>query len=184
MAILETERLLLREWTLEDIPRITEIYGSPDVMRHIGDGHALTPAETERGIRATLRRYRLHGMGMLCIESRGDGRILGHCGLQRWEGTLDVEIGFLLRRDAWGVGYGSEAARAVLDHGFGSLGLRRIVAIVHPGNSRSLALLRRLGMSRLGETAYKGREGLWLYSLDSRAHPVSRAHPDPSATDD
>jgi RimJ/RimL family protein N-acetyltransferase len=162
---IETPRLTLREWTAADLPAMGLLYGDPDTMRYIGHGRPLGAEEVERDLRATLRRYRLHGMGMGCIEDRAGGRVLGHCGLQRWDGTLDVELGYLLRPDARGRGLATEAAEAVVARGFEAFRPKRIVAILHPENAPSIALAERLGMAYFRETEYKGRTGLSLYAL-------------------
>jgi RimJ/RimL family protein N-acetyltransferase len=153
-VIATTSRLRLREWTLDDLRDFVAI--------HAGEAR---PAELiERDLRATLRRYRLHGMGMWCVARTRDGRIVGQCGLQRMEGTLEVELGFLLAPDFRGSGYATEAARAAVAHGFDELGLERIVAVTRPGNRRSIAVLESLGMVLEKQVGAKEREGL-LYSL-------------------
>jgi len=159
---LETERLLLREWTLEDLPRVVPIYTDPVVMRHVGKDPDLSPEGVERGIRATLRRYERHGMGFMALVRKRDGDLLGHCGLQRYDGTLDVELGYLLRRDARGRGYATEAALASVAYAFDVLDLKRVVAVVVEQNRPSIAVLERVGMTFRKRVVYKGVEAMWF----------------------
>jgi RimJ/RimL family protein N-acetyltransferase len=85
---------------------------------------------------------------------------VGFCGLTRpaWGGTkvqAEIEVGWRLRREAWGHGYATEAARAALDVAWGPLGLDRAIALIHPDNERSLAVAERLGMRVVGTTVHQ-----------------------------
>jgi [ribosomal protein S5]-alanine N-acetyltransferase len=89
-----------------------------------------------------------HGYGLWVVVRTGDGRVVGDCGLEWQEvaGETLPELGYDLRRDAWGRGYATEAARAVRDHAFGALGLAAQVSAIRRGNDRSVAVARRVGM--------------------------------------
>jgi len=152
--MISTERLSIAEWTLDDLPRFEEIHR----------GVAEDGGRIERDPRATLRRYRLHGMGMWRVVRREGDRVVGQCGLQRLAGTLDVELGYLLAPDCRGRGYATEAARAVLVYGFETLELARIVALASPENAASIAVMERLGMTFDKRAVVKGRE-MVVYSL-------------------
>jgi RimJ/RimL family protein N-acetyltransferase len=142
---------------------VVPVYTDPEVMRYMGD-RPLTTEAVENGIRATIARYERHGYGFWALVRRESGEILGHCGAQVWDGTTDVELGWLLGRRHWGKGYATEAATAVRDWAFANLGVPRLVAVADPGNARSLAVMERIGMTRVGPADYKGYDVV-LYSV-------------------
>jgi RimJ/RimL family protein N-acetyltransferase len=153
MSILfETERLLIRPYTPDDAEEAFEIYNDPEVAHFIG-GVVEESIETQRAsLERINRRYEEAGggFGYWAIVEKTGGRIVGTVILQPLPGWPEVEVGWHLARRAWGNGYATEAARGCLDYGFGTLGLTRIVAVVDPLNTRSLAVARRLGMKHEG----------------------------------
>ena len=106
------------------------------------------------GVRVLMRsadgHWADHGFGLLAIVDRGSGRVVGEAGLQVLEGGPDVELGYTLARAAWGRGFATEAAGAVLRWAFAGLGLERLVAVADPANAASLHVLDKLGMRRVG----------------------------------
>ena len=92
------------------------------------------------------------GYGFWAIVEKASGRIAGAVILKPLPGHPEIEVGWHLARRAWGNGYATEAGRAAIEYGFETLGLRRIVAVVNPANTRSLAVCRRLGMRHEGRT--------------------------------
>ena len=143
-----TTRLLLRGWELADEQQLLELSSDPDVMRYFP--RPMTRAE----VRAFIDRQRaLHAAGrpaLLAVETRLDGRFIGFVGLAepRFEAAFTpcVEIGWRLKRAAWGHGYATEAAGAVLTHAFTTLGLAEVVSFTAVANEPSQAVMRRLGM--------------------------------------
>ncbi len=171
MKVLETERLILRSFTLNDAEFIYELINQPAWKRYIGDrgvdslAAAVTYIET-----VPLAAYRQHGFGLYAVERKTDGTLIGICGLLKRETLNDVDIGFALLARYEGQGLMYEAAAATLAYCRDTLGLARVVAIVKPDNARSVRLLGRLGMReeglvRLGEAT----EELWLYGIALRA---------------
>lgn len=155
---LRTERLLLRGWRAEDREPFAAMNADPEVMRWIGSGVLTRVASDE--MRARLRReWSRARHGLWAVQRADDGELLGFCGLTRpaWGGVGvrdEIEVGWRLRREAWGHGYATEAARAALDVAWGPLGLGRAIALVHPDNHRSLAVAERLGMRVSGTTIH------------------------------
>ncbi len=90
------------------------------------------------------------GYGFYPVVVKSLGAIIGHCGLGRLEQTPEIEIAFVLDSPHWGKGYASEAARAMLAHGFTKLNISRIVAVAFPENARSIGVMRSIGMTPLG----------------------------------
>lgn len=166
--ILRTERLVLRQQTLDDAPFVLRLLNEPSWLRYIGDRGVRTLPDASRYIReGALRMYREHGLGLYRVELVTTGEPIGLCGLLRRE-TLDhPDLGFALLPAYWGHGYAREAAAAVLDDARERLGVKRIVAITSIDNDASGRLLQRLGfrhegVTRLGDDA----EQLRLYVLD------------------
>jgi RimJ/RimL family protein N-acetyltransferase len=172
-VVFETERLVVRRWSLDDTPAAFAIYGDPDVMHFLGDGTPMPDIAAQRDrLAQRIRGYDEHpGLGGWAMQRRGDGAVIGSVLLQPLPGDERVEVGWHLARAAWGGGYATEAARGALDHGFSRLELRDIFAVVNAGNTRSLAVVGRLGMVPLGPTGRYYGQTLELFvaaRLDAR----------------
>ena len=169
---IETDRLVLRPLVPGDAAFILRLINDPDWHRFISD----RGVRTEDGARKYLvegpiAMYARTGMGLLAVELK-DGTPLGICGLIKRDTLPDVDIGFGFLPEARGRGYAYEAARASMEHGWRDLGLRRIVAITSPDNTRSAALLERLGLAveRVGPLPGETRQTVF-WAID--APPVA-----------
>ncbi|HYH12734.1 MAG TPA: GNAT family N-acetyltransferase [Thermomicrobiales bacterium] len=146
MAVVETERLLLRPLSTEDLDDHHAVVGSdPDVT---WSGTARTLEESRTYLEEHRLHWAEHGFGMWAVIEKGSGRLLGHAGLQYLEETGDVQVGYYLGKLAWGSGFATEAGRAALRYGFEVLGLPHIVAVVRPENRASQHVLSKLGLHR------------------------------------
>lgn len=147
MIPLRTERLVLREWLDEDRDDWAAMNADPEVMEYFPASldREAADAAFDRFSSALERR----GWGLWAVEH--DGRFLGFTGLNPvgFEAafTPATEIGWRLRRDAWGHGFATEAARAALRFAFDDLGLAEVVSFTSVGNVRSRAVMGRLGMT-------------------------------------
>lgn len=145
--ILETERLRLREFTLDDGELMLEILNEPGFVRFVADRGVRTPQEAAEYLaEKILPSYDGYGFGFYVVERKEDGRPIGMCGLIKREALDDVDVGFSIFERFWGRGYATEAGRAVMQYGLTKLGLPRIVAITAPDNVRSAAVLEKLGL--------------------------------------
>jgi RimJ/RimL family protein N-acetyltransferase len=158
-TVLETYRLLLREFQETDAAFVLRLVNEPSWLRFIGDRgvHSLEDARRylEDGPRASYAR---NGFGLWCVVPRESGAPAGMCGLVRRETLPEVDVGFAFLPEAWGRGYASEAAAAVLVHARDRLGLRRVLAITTPDNHPSIRVLERIGMRREGEIRLAGED--------------------------
>jgi ribosomal-protein-alanine N-acetyltransferase len=146
MIALETERLQIRNWRLpEDEEGARGIFCDSDVMRFIPAG-TFAPESMPRVIGRMIERDARDGFGVWPVLEKSSGAIVGECGITYIPDTTDVEIAWLYSRAAWGKGYATEAARAVLAYAFGQAGLKRVYALVLPENKASVAVANRLGM--------------------------------------
>jgi ribosomal-protein-alanine N-acetyltransferase len=145
-----TPRLLLRHWREEDRAPWAAMNADPAVMEHFPA--TLTRTEADAWIDRVGRDLETRGWGLWALEELATGRFLGFTGLNvpRFEArfTPAVEIGWRLRRDAWGSGFATEAARGVLAVAFEDLGLPELVSFTAVPNERSQAVMRRIGMTR------------------------------------
>jgi RimJ/RimL family protein N-acetyltransferase len=146
---LHSDRLILRPWEDRDRPAYADLATDPVVMQHLGSfGARETPDAWIDRQRASLAE---HGLGYLAVELQETGQFVGAVGLARvrYEAhfTPAVHIGWRLTGRHWGHGYATEAARALLHHGFDTLRFEEIVAVTVPANVRSQRVMQRLGMT-------------------------------------
>lgn len=175
MTVLETERLLLREWRPEDWLAFRPIATDPDVMRYITDGVAWTDGQIQRFVTRQINNAERDDFCLWKLVDKANARLVGFCGLQPLGTTDEIEIGWWLARDCWGRGLATEAARSVVDFGFGTAKLARIVAIARPENNASRNIMHKLGMTfvRETDTGEMGKQPpvvkLVYYSLENSA---------------
>jgi [ribosomal protein S5]-alanine N-acetyltransferase len=164
-ATITTERLALRPLRPDDAPALHAIYADPKVAFWIGPH---TPADVEEEIASHVATYATHGYGLLAVEDRATGALIGDCGLQPFEHHgPEVELGYDFAPSAWGRGLATEAARAVMAHAFGALGLDRVIAVVKPANVASQRVLEKAGLERVGERRAYGDTAMLLYAASS-----------------
>jgi len=149
-VFLETDRLLLRRFTADDVDNLVELDGDPDVMRFITGGRP-TPREEIRDdvLPAFLGYYRrFAGYGFWAAIEKSTGAFLGWFHLRPPEGHRldDVELGYRLRKSAWGKGYATEASRALIRKAFTELGARRVYAETMAVNLASRRVMEKAGL--------------------------------------
>jgi RimJ/RimL family protein N-acetyltransferase len=152
--VIETTRLILREWCDADRAVFHELCNSPAVTAYLG-GPA-SPLEIDAAIARMRSSQEADGFCFWAVERRDDNAFLGYCGLKRviGRGTAidgEVEIGWRLREDAWGQGYAREAALATLRWAWRRTPALRVIAMTVPSNRSSWGLMERIGMVRLPE---------------------------------
>ena len=148
MVVLETERLVLRRLELGDAEFILELLNDPSFLRFIGDKGVRSLDDAREYIRTgPLASYERFGFGLFLTLRREDGAPMGICGLLKRESLKDVDVGFAFLPRYWSQGYAFESATAVLAYGRQAFGLTRIVAITSPGNTASICLLEKLGLT-------------------------------------
>lgn len=140
---LDTERLVLREFTPADVDNLVELDADPEVMRFINGGRPTPREYVEQVILPRWLRYYVEspGLGFWAAEEKATGEFLGWFHLRPGEGYAadQPELGYRLRRSAWGRGYATEGCRALIDKGFAEQGVRRVLAeamVVHTASRR------------------------------------------------
>lgn len=147
-ALLQTGRILLRPWRDADLPAFAALNADPEVMRHFPT--TLDRAQSDAVATRLRNHLRQHGYGPWALEIPGVTPFAGFVGLMRVSFAAPfapaVEIGWRLARPWWGHGYASEAAHAAARFAFEAVGLDALVSFTVPGNTRSRAVMTRLGM--------------------------------------
>jgi len=149
-VFLETKRLVLRRFTAADIDNLVELDGDPDVMRFINGGGP-TPRDVIENevLQRFLQSYdRFPGYGYCAAIEKSSGEFLGWFGFVPWEGSDagNVELGYRLRTSAWGKGYATEGARALIRKGFTELGVQSVFATTYQDNLASRRVLAKAGL--------------------------------------
>ncbi|MBO1754638.1 GNAT family N-acetyltransferase [Allobranchiibius sp. CTAmp26] len=161
MQTLESDRLLIRPWSAEDVDFVLDMYSRWDVQRFIGRTPKVMSNRSEA--EAAVARWNTGDhptYGIWAIEHRESGDLLGTLMLKPIPASSDedplppsgdIEIGWHLHPDAWGHGYAAEGGTRILQHAFDS-GLARVVAVTLEANTASQAVARRIGMTHEGPT--------------------------------
>lgn len=147
-TILETERLLLRRLTMDDLDALCALYRDPEVRRYFPDG-TLTYEETKDELAWIIDvYYRQYGWGLWATIHKATNTFIGRCGLLPWtiEGRSEVEIAYLLDKAYWGQGLATEAARAIRDYGFEQLNLSRLICVIDREHHASQKVATNIGM--------------------------------------
>jgi RimJ/RimL family protein N-acetyltransferase len=144
--ILETERLVLREITVDDAEFIADLLNQPSYLKYIGDKGVRTAADAAGFIESLVRKaYRDHGYGHYIVRLKDDPTPMGTCGYVVRESLPGPDIGFAFLPQFEKKGYAYESASAVLNYGRNTLGFGRVLAITTPDNESSGRLLGKLG---------------------------------------
>ncbi len=152
---LETQRLIFRQFTLEDLDEIIEMRSDPDVYRYLGGTAMQNPASIAKRLDFYLDCYEQLGYGMSAMIWKETGEMIGGAGLQPLAETGDIEVGYNLKKRFWRMGIGYEAACGWLNYGFEKAGLERIVAVADQDNVGSWRIMEKCGMTFEGiKTAY------------------------------
>lgn len=156
--ILSTGRLGLRRWVARDIDPFIHMNKDPAVMQYFP--RPCTDEESTAMFGRTGAFFDEHGYGLYALDLRSTGEFIGYTGFAKpsfdsWF-TPCIEIGWRLRQEFWGKGFATEAARACLEYGFGTLAFDKIFSFTAVLNTRSEKVMQRIGMTRLGEFDHPG----------------------------
>jgi RimJ/RimL family protein N-acetyltransferase len=155
---LQTLRLELREFVPGDLPQLVRLDTDPRVMRYIADGKPAKPAAVAAMLRRVIAYPRLYpGLGIWQATRRDTGAFVGWFSLKYAGRSPAIEIGYRLLPAAWGKGYATEGASALVDYGFDDLGLDRIIGVTHPRNRASQRVLQKAGLEDEGWGRYYDR---------------------------
>jgi ribosomal-protein-alanine N-acetyltransferase len=155
-VILETPRLVLREFVPDDATLLALVLSDPETMRFYPA--PFDHAGVMEWIARNQRRYLNDGVGLWAMVQKSTGELIGDCGITRQEvdGERLYEIGYHLRRDQWGQGFATEAAQACKAWGFANLPVDRIISLIRPENLASRRVAERNGMTLWKELEWRG----------------------------
>jgi len=144
---LETERLILREWEDYDLADFARMNADPVVMQYLP--RTFDEKATKRHMAEFQKHFKKHGYGLYVLEERETGEFVGFTGLNHVDFeakfTPAIELAWRLDYEFWGKGYGSEAAKGVMNHAFNDLGIDELVAFTVYDNTRTIHLMEKLG---------------------------------------
>jgi [ribosomal protein S5]-alanine N-acetyltransferase len=143
--VIETPRLIMKQFCEEDARHLLELNSDPEVTRYVGEG----PYKDIDAVREFVRnynQYEKYGQGRLNMFDKQTGEYIGWSGLKYLEDEGYTDIGYRLLKKHWGKGYATESARASLDYGFHQLGLDKIVGRAMKENVASIAVFKKLSM--------------------------------------
>lgn len=170
---IETERLVLCAFTIDDVASLAAIHGDERTMKYLSGQPDATLLGAYDKILGYLGHWALNGFGRWAVVEKASGRMIGRTGFldapDEWPGT---ELGWTFLREIWGKGYATEAAMAARDFGFERLGMDRVFSMIHPENTPSQAVATRLGETPWKPFTFKGSEAM-LWSV-TRAEWLSR----------
>jgi RimJ/RimL family protein N-acetyltransferase len=154
--VLETERLALRRFRRDDIDAIFAIIGDDVAMQYYPK--TFNRSDAVQWIERNLRRYREHGYGLFAVTLKGSDDVIGDCGVikQDVEGETRLEVGYHFRRDQWGHGYATEAARACMGLAFHAFGADKVISLIRPENLPSRRVAERNGMKLERQVTHYG----------------------------
>jgi len=154
--ILESERLYLKEFTLNDIDDYFLLNSDAEVMKFI------RPPDTDINvIRKHIKKIRKYytknpGLGIwACFENKGD-EFIGFFELAHLDNTEEIEVGYRLHKKYWGKGYATEMTKVLIDYGFNKMGLEQIAGITHPDNIASQNVLLKSGLTYIKDAVFYG----------------------------
>jgi ribosomal-protein-alanine N-acetyltransferase len=172
--IFETERLILRQFTLDDAPFILELLNTPTWLQFIGDRNVHSVEDAENYLRnGSLKSYAENGFGFYAVIDKTEtsdrtNQTIGMCGLIKRDSMPDIDIGFAFLPNLIGKGFGFEAASATLDYALNVLKIKRIIAIVNPENEKSVGLIKKIGM-QFEEMIKFGESELMLFGINQKS---------------
>lgn len=169
-VILETERLRLRTWTLNDAEEGFRIWSDAEVMRYVGTGHPHRSVEETRGwLGRMIAHQEQHGFCYWAVEEKKSGQLIGSCGVTYLKDEQQIDFGYTLAQSFWGRGYATEAAGACLRYAFKNLNLPEIVAGVDSRNVASQRVLEKIGFIYQRTEHLDGADDLWYAAANVTA---------------
>lgn len=149
MKILETDRLLFRHLVLGDLDELYLLYDDPDIRRYFPEG-ILSYEETKEEIEWFIKGHPEHPeLGLWATIHKENNKFIGRCGLLPWviDHRPEVEVAYLIAKEYWGKGLGTEAAQGILNYGFSQLHLSRMICLIERENVASVKVAEKIGMS-------------------------------------
>jgi ribosomal-protein-alanine N-acetyltransferase len=163
--MIETERLKFRKLELDDLDTLYNFRQDPDVSKYLGG--VPSREKIEARLNWQIENHKNLGIGMCVMMYKPEGdKIIGFSGIQPLEVAGEIEVGYTIDKEHWGLGIGSEACKGWLNYGFNQYGLDRIIAVAHPGNYGSTHIMEKCGM--------KYEKNIFAYEADCVMYAISK----------
>lgn len=171
MEELTTDRLRLVPFDVSHTEVVHQMSVDPEVRRYLWEGRIIPVQQIEAMVEDSRACFASHGSGFFAMyvdlsSDPNHGAFVGFCGHRLFSGGDDIELLFAMQPKFWGRGYGQEAARAVLHHGFNTCGFGRVIAATDTPNQRSVNVLQSLGMSFMERREWRGLDTVF-YELSA-----------------
>ncbi len=144
--MLETERLIIRQFTFDDLDALIELRSDYEVIKHIGKRKMQNAEAIKKRLQFYIDCYAKYGYGMCALVWKETGEMIGWSGLQPLEETGEMEVAYGMIKNFWRKGIGFECAMAWLEYGFKTVRAERIVAVAAPENVGSWRIMEKCGM--------------------------------------
>lgn len=175
--LLETERLLLREITLDDKEWLFKLHSDPVVQKYTGEPVVQSIAEIEKAICTRIKDYEKYGFGRWATVLKNGMQFVGWAGLAYLPEFDEIDLGYRFLPDYWGSGIATEASQAILTYGFDALKLKKIVAIAMKENKASIKVMEKVGMEFDKFAPYEaGSEDAIWYWCDQKRITKNKAY--------
>jgi len=164
--ILQTRRLTFRHLEAGDLDDLFALYCDPDMRRYIPDAPRTLAETQEELVWFQNGHHKYPELGLWATILKETNRFIGRCGLLPWtiDGRFEVEVAYMIDKAHWGQGLGAEAAQGILDYGFESLGLSRLICLIDRDNQASIRVAEKIGMTFEKE----GRDDLGPFMVYAR----------------
>ncbi|NQY06238.1 MAG: GNAT family N-acetyltransferase [Flavobacteriaceae bacterium] len=168
MKTIETERTILRPFTLNDAPAVLEFNSNPEVIKYTGDILFTSLEQTIAMMNSvTFKDYETHGYGRYAVVYKADNKVIGFCGLKYLPEHDETDIGYRFLPEYWGKGIASETAEAIVEFGLIELGLKRIIGVAEPNNIASCKVLEKIGLTYYKTDRYaEGEDDTYWYKIE------------------
>jgi len=173
IVVVETARLLVRQWVPDDWKRLLPLATDPQVLQYIGNREPWSEERVRKFVEGGIAMSASRGWVLWPLICKDDAELIGFCG---FNGGFppDVEIGWWLRPAYWGRGLATEAATAVMDYGFTTFGFPRLISVAQPANKRSLRVMEKLGMVFDRQFTHEGIEVVAYAKPRPNEQPTAR----------
>ena len=158
MNSIMTERLEIRRFRQADKEQYAKIMTNPAVYKYLGSGEGLDEAGAHK-----LLTFFSFSLGVFAVVEKKSGNLIGHCGIRPIQDGR-IELLYAYDPSAWGKGYGTEAATAVLEYGKENFEIDELIAMAYPENPASIGIIKKLGFKSIGQEEHFGKM-LEVYSL-------------------
>lgn len=170
-AIIETKRLILREFTQDDAALIYQLNLDPRVIEYTKDPIRDLKQAKEILTNIILPQYTLYKHGRWAVHTKNDFAFIGWCGLKYIKKRNEIDLGYRFMHAAWGKGFATEAALQCIDYGFRQLRIPKIIGRAMPENTASIRVLKKCGMQFVNETVVDGHPAK-TYELNNPFIPL------------